>query len=99
MRDDSRVKAAATVTYGNTGRMTATYDAGEGEPKGHGRVNGYNVDTAMAAASAAVDAVNHWAMKTGRDPQAVAVWANVSNAVVGRIGRNKFAVVFQNTTA
>ena len=96
---DKHVCAAVTVTYGESGRMRASYNAGEGEPKGYGQVNGYNRPIAEAAAEAAVEAVEAWAEKTKRDLQAVAEWANVESAVVGRIGRNKFAVVFTGTTA
>jgi kynureninase len=80
--------------------MIATYDAGEGEPKGRGRVNGYGRENAMAAAEAAVKAVDDWRAKTQRSvANAEEDWATLDKCVVGRIGRNKFAVVFIGTIA
>lgn len=90
------VCTAVTVTYGESGRMFATYDAGVNEPKGRARVNGYLRNTAEAAAEAAVAAVRDWAEKSDRNEME---WANLDSAVVGRIGRNKFAVVFGGTRA
>jgi hypothetical protein len=97
---NNNVNTAVTVTFSTTSRMLATYDAGEGEPKGRGRVNGYNRETGMAAAEAAVKAVDNWRAKTGRSVDSAAEdWATLDNCVVGRIGHRKFAVVFTGTIA
>jgi len=100
MSTNTYVHAAVTVTYGETGRMNATYDAGAGEPKGRGQVNGYNRELAVAAAEAAIKAVDNWRAKTDRAVESAAEdWATLDQCVVGRIGRNKFAVVFTGTRA
>ena len=64
---NTHVRAAVTVTYGETGRMNATYDAGAGEPTGRGLANGYDRTRPKAAAEAAVKAVENWAAQTGRN--------------------------------
>lgn len=90
-----QVHEAVTVTYsGDTGRMTATYSPMSEGATGRGSVNGYGENRAVAAAKAAQAAVLNVAQKRGWDHPD---W--LTDTTVGRIGRNKYVVVFTRSRA